>query len=98
MVMVLLFRLRAVWDARSTRAESMFGEMLDSLLGEGSWNEDVPKDPSRDREQVLEILFGRAAPSANKVIGFLGTQRGQQVLGVASVAIAAGLIPKVVGR
>ena len=75
----------------------MLNGLIDNLFGSASSSEqeEVPPDPARDREMLLEILFGRAAPSANKVVGFLGTSRGQQALGVVTVAAGAVLLPKV---
>jgi hypothetical protein len=72
----------------------MFAGILDNLFGSEE-KEVSPPDPARDRELMLEVLFGRAAPSANKVVGFLGTPRGQQALGVLTVTAGVLLIPKV---
>jgi hypothetical protein len=72
----------------------MLDGLLESVFGSAE-KEAPPPDPARDREMMLEVLFGRAAPSANKVVGFLGTPRGQQALGVLAVAAGAALIPKV---
>ena len=71
----------------------MFDEIVTTLFGPEK--EATPPDPARDREMMFEILFGRAAPSANKVVSFLGTERGQQALSVLTVAAGAALIPKV---
>lgn len=93
---MLLSLLRAGSGAKSTAGDVVIEGLIGSLFGDGgSRNEEVPADPVSDREKMMTVLFGRAAPSANKVVGFLGTTRGQQVLGVVTVATAAALLPKV---
>ena len=49
----------------------------------------------RDKKAMMGVLFGSAAPHAEKALDFLGTHRGKQVLGAAAVAAGAFLLPKV---
>jgi hypothetical protein len=50
----------------------------------------------QDQAAMLNLLFGKAAPLAEKGIRFLSTPSGQQVLGVTGVAAAALVLPRVI--
>jgi len=41
----------------------------------------------RDRQVLLDVVFGNAAPQAAQAIDFLGTPVGQRLLGVAGVTL-----------
>jgi hypothetical protein len=55
---------------------------------------DFPSEPQsqrgldeRDRQVLLDVVFGNAAPQAAQAIDFLGTPIGQRLLGVAGVTL-----------
>jgi len=52
-----------------------------------------PKEQKADG--TLSVIFGSAAPHAHRALSFLGSERGQKVLGVGTVAAAVLLANKV---
>jgi len=55
-----------------------------------------PSGRSADKDVLLQVLFGSAAPQAEKALDFLQTKRGQQALGVGSVALGTYLTVRMV--
>ena len=54
------------------------------------------RDASADKDVFLKVLFGSAAPQADKALDFLQSKRGQQVLGVGVTALGTLLTVRMV--
>jgi len=62
---------------------------------EGSANIVQPSEPAfqqSDKDMMLEIVFGSAAPMADRAIGVVTTPVGKQIAGAVGFVAAVGLI------